>query len=214
MKKIQTEDSKRRRNKLLVILVVFGLLYALTVHGFDREAMVRCEALKVQSEQFEGFFMSEAEKEMCQSIGVNVTVLYSPEVLADMKRSEEEKVARERTPEAVKQEPKNIYAERLEKELAYLKLHDELKKICACESTGNPNKIPQHYERDGITVLTGRITPADIGMCQINLDYHAHNAKRMGIDVYDPNGNVAYANWLYERQGNQPWSASKKCWQR
>lgn len=88
---------------------------------------------------------------------------------------------------------------------------DTLKRICACESRGNPNAEPTHYAPDG-TVLRGHINAMDVGACQINLVYHQDTAERMGLDLFDEQDNIAYATWLYKHEGSKPWVWSKKCW--
>lgn len=87
----------------------------------------------------------------------------------------------------------------------------QLKAICSCESVGRWNAEPKHWDSKG-NVLKGKLTPDDKGQCQINEYYHGETAKKMGIDIYSFNGNRQYANYLYETQGTQPWSASSKCW--
>jgi chromosome condensin MukBEF complex kleisin-like MukF subunit len=77
--------------------------------------------------------------------------------------------------------------------------------IARCESTF------RHTLADG-TVLTGRIDPADIGVMQINRRYHEARALQLGLDLSLIEDNMAYARELYEKQGTQPWSASKNCW--
>lgn len=47
---------------------------------------------------------------------------------------------------------------------------------------------------------------------QINEGYHGSIAKDLGYDIYTLKGNMAYARSLYEKQGLQPWIASKSCW--
>lgn len=90
-------------------------------------------------------------------------------------------------------------------------LYPALKRICSCESNGNPNGEPRQFNVDG-SVLRGRINPADVGMCQINLKYHEAQAKSMNLDLFTAYGNATYANWLYEQDGDKPWNWSKKCW--
>lgn len=68
-----------------------------------------------------------------------------------------------------------------------------------------------HYKDDG-SVLRGEVTPDDIGVMQINEYYHGKTAKLLGIDIHTLEGNLAYAKWLYEREGTQPWVSSQKCW--
>lgn len=86
----------------------------------------------------------------------------------------------------------------------------ELKAICACESVGDWTAEPKHLKNGN--VLRGRLTPEDVGACQINEYYHLENSKRMGFNIYLWTGNVGYANYLYATQGTRPWNASKKCW--
>jgi len=92
-------------------------------------------------------------------------------------------------------------------------LVEMLKPVCSCESVGTPDGEPQHFERDGVTVLTGRHNPRDVGMCQINLDAHEETIEAMGLDVFKRDDNIEYANWLYSTQGLKPWVYSKPCWQ-
>jgi hypothetical protein len=87
----------------------------------------------------------------------------------------------------------------------------ELKKICACESGDGTIGSERQFNSDG-TVLQGRVDKDDTGMCQINLRYHGESAEKMGLDVRTEQGNIKYANHLYETQGSKPWSASQKCW--
>jgi hypothetical protein len=63
------------------------------------------------------------------------------------------------------------------------------------------------------TTKHGHLNYNDIGVMQINEVYHGAESKRMGLNIYDLKGNLAYARFLYEHQGTQPWSASKGCWQ-
>lgn len=79
--------------------------------------------------------------------------------------------------------------------------------IARCESTF------RHTLEDG-SVLQGRVDPADTGVMQINKRYHLETATAMNLDVDTIEDNMAYARYLYERQGVQPWSASAPCWNR
>ena len=47
---------------------------------------------------------------------------------------------------------------------------------------------------------------------QINEHYHSATAAKLGLDIYTIQGNVAYAQYLYQKEGTQPWSSSKPCW--
>ncbi len=79
--------------------------------------------------------------------------------------------------------------------------------VARCESTF------RHTLEDG-SVLTGKVDPADTGVMQINMRYHGATAEKLGLDLHDIYGNMAYARHLYEEQGTQPWSASSPCWSR
>lgn len=96
-------------------------------------------------------------------------------------------------------------------------LRSELVRVCSCESTGNPNSDPTkyHYESDGVTLLTGRVNPADKGMCQINMDAHGSEIERLGLDIFKSEDDyIEYTNRLYDTQGLAPWRYSKHCWQK
>ena len=76
--------------------------------------------------------------------------------------------------------------------------------IAQCES-----KFRQ-YGKNG-KVLRGH-NPDDIGVMQINQYYHRSRADKMDIDINSIEGNVAFARYLYEREGTMPWLSSSKCW--
>lgn len=77
--------------------------------------------------------------------------------------------------------------------------------IARCESTF------RHTLQDG-SVLQGRVDPDDTGVMQINKYFHEESATAMQLDLDDIYHNMAYARYLYETQGVQPWSASMPCW--
>jgi hypothetical protein len=77
--------------------------------------------------------------------------------------------------------------------------------IARCESTF------RHEDKQG-NVLRGRVDKADVGVMQINERYHLEKAKSLGFDLHTIQGNTAYAEYLYEKEGAKPWSASAKCW--
>lgn len=78
-------------------------------------------------------------------------------------------------------------------------------KIAYCESRN------RHVDKNG-QILKGEVTPLDRGVMQINLYFHEDAAAEMGLDLHDLDDNVAYARYLYEKQGAKPWMASSKCW--
>lgn len=61
-------------------------------------------------------------------------------------------------------------------------------------------------------VKRGHLNSSDLGVMQINEYYHGAEARRMGLDLHTLRGNLAYARYLYEREGTRPWSASEFCW--
>ncbi len=87
----------------------------------------------------------------------------------------------------------------------YFKEAPVLAEIAKCESTY------RHFKKDG-TIVRGKINPADVGLMQINEKYHVEQAKKLGFDIYTLEGNMAYAKWLYEKEGVKPWKSSSKCW--
>ena len=78
--------------------------------------------------------------------------------------------------------------------------------IARCEST-----FRQYDSKTG-EVLHGVKDSQDIGVMQINEQYQGAKAAAMGYDIDTVEGNVAYAQYLYQTQGAAPWSASASCW--
>jgi len=76
--------------------------------------------------------------------------------------------------------------------------------VSRCESTFR-------HTVNGV-VLKGFVDNRDTGAMQINTFYHLATAKKLGLDIFTIEGNLAYARYVYDRQGTQPWNASKKCW--
>lgn len=87
----------------------------------------------------------------------------------------------------------------------YFKDDPILAEIAKCES---------QFRHIGSTgkVIRGKANKADVGVMQINEKYHLDQAEKMGYDLHTLEGNMAYAKWLYEKQGSQPWYPSEKCW--
>ena len=78
-------------------------------------------------------------------------------------------------------------------------------KIAKCESTF------RHADSEG-EVVRGVVNKYDVGVMQINEQYHKERAEKMGIELHTLEGNLAYARFLYENHGTSPWSASELCW--
>ena len=80
-------------------------------------------------------------------------------------------------------------------------------RIAGCESQF------RQYDKNG-NVLRGNIVHQDVGVMQINETYQGALASALGYNIYTLQGNVAYAKWLYDQEGAQPWSSSSACWSR
>lgn len=77
--------------------------------------------------------------------------------------------------------------------------------IARCESTF------RQFDKNG-NVLRGVANRYDVGVMQINEYFHLEKSKKLGYDIYSIEGNMAYARYLYEREGARPWLASSNCW--
>jgi hypothetical protein len=77
--------------------------------------------------------------------------------------------------------------------------------IAGCESHYT------QYDADG-SVYRGKINNLDVGVMQINEHYHSATADKLGLDLYTIQGNTAYAQYLYQKEGTAPWSSSQACW--
>jgi hypothetical protein len=66
-------------------------------------------------------------------------------------------------------------------------------------------------DKDG-NILRGEINKSDLGLLQVNEYYHGERAEDLGFDLNTVDGNLAYAKYLYDKEGTTPWNASKKCW--
>lgn len=69
----------------------------------------------------------------------------------------------------------------------------------------------RHFGKNG-SVLRGEVVHTDIGVMQVNEFYHKKTAEKLGLDIFSIEGNVAYARYLFEKEGTQPWISSSKCW--
>lgn len=87
----------------------------------------------------------------------------------------------------------------------YFKDEPIMATIARCESRN------RHLGKDG-TILRGIVNKSDIGVMQINTYYHGKVAEKMDIDLYSLDGNLAYAKFLYEKEGTVPWNSSRPCW--
>ena len=67
-----------------------------------------------------------------------------------------------------------------------------------------------HYKNG--EVVRGNENPADVGVFQINTDYWEEEAKRLGIDIFTPEGNIEMAKHIFHNQGVTAWMPSHTCW--
>lgn len=88
-----------------------------------------------------------------------------------------------------------------------------LKRIAACESTGDVKGVPRQFLPNG-EVLRGYPNPHDIGEFQINEPTWGKVAKQLGFDIYTEKGNFAMGKWIYvnDRQHEENWKWSEHCW--
>jgi hypothetical protein len=80
-----------------------------------------------------------------------------------------------------------------------------LAEVASCESHF------RQFNKDG-SVLRGVQNSQDVGVMQINEKYHLKTADKLGYNLYSLEGNMAYARYLYEKEGTRPWNYSSKCW--
>lgn len=88
---------------------------------------------------------------------------------------------------------------------AYFKDAPVMANIATCES-----KFTQLNADGG--ALHGGLGGKMVGIFQIYSDIHADYAAGLGMDIYTTEGNLAYARYLYEREGTRPWNSSAGCW--
>ncbi len=87
----------------------------------------------------------------------------------------------------------------------HFKSNPILVEIARCESRF------RQFDEDG-EVLRGKVIKEDVGVMQINEYYHLERSKKLGYDIHTLDGNMAYAKWLYQKEGTRPWNSSVKCW--
>lgn len=115
----------------------------------------------------------------------------TPEPTVEMQASTTIKIP---TNEGIKEEAK-----------AYFKDTPILADIAFCESSF------RQYDENG-KVLKGVVNKGDIGVMQINKYYQGDKAEKLGYDLNTPEGNMAFAKYLYEKEGTKPWDSSSVCW--
>ena len=94
----------------------------------------------------------------------------------------------------------------IEKEVrGYFKDTPQLVGVAWCESRF------RHTDKEG-NIFRGLANSKDIGVMQVNEAYHLEKSKSLGFDIYTVKGNMAYAKYLFEKEGLSPWNSSKACW--
>src|SRR5581483_9138719 len=76
--------------------------------------------------------------------------------------------------------------------------------IAKCESNFT------QYNSSGTTLSGG--SGGMLGVFQINGAVHKSFAKTLGDDITTLVGNMAYARYLYDESGTDPWISSEPCW--
>ena len=61
-------------------------------------------------------------------------------------------------------------------------------------------------------IFRGEINNKDVGVMQVNEYFHLKTAQRLGYNLYSLEGNLAYAQYLYDKEGTVPWNSSSRCW--
>lgn len=72
-------------------------------------------------------------------------------------------------------------------------------------------KMCHSYEIGGVLRRVNSNGTYDTGYYQIN-STHIADALALGYNIDTQEGNTAYAQYLFEHQGSEPWSASKAEW--
>jgi hypothetical protein len=86
----------------------------------------------------------------------------------------------------------------------YFKDTPILAAIAECESH------MRQFGKDGEVIKNPKSTA--IGVMQIMSSLHIETAEELGLDITTTEGNLAYAQYLYDKQGTKPWNSSKSCW--
>lgn len=68
----------------------------------------------------------------------------------------------------------------------------------------------RQYYSGGDVLITGDSNA--VGVFQLLESWHEEAAKDRGYSIYTVEGNVGYAQELYEEEGLKPWSPSSLCW--
>lgn len=83
-----------------------------------------------------------------------------------------------------------------------------LQRIAKCES-----KTSQKGKNGQLNYNVNTNRTIDIGKYQINA-VHFEEATKLGYNLLTEEGNEAFALYLYETKGTEPWYSTKSCWNR
>jgi hypothetical protein len=95
---------------------------------------------------------------------------------------------------------------------AYFKNDPVMVNIARCESHFRQYDSGGNVLQNLNTDKNGKVVSRDIGVMQINDKVHLDKALNLDVDIYSLEGNMAYAKYLYELKGTQPWNSSYACW--
>jgi hypothetical protein len=141
------------------------------------------------------------------SSSIPVDTLKTPEPISGKVVAEAPAFADNNSPDSQNQtRPTNVVIEMIKETSEKYGVDDNLAvEIARCESG------LRQYSADG-TIVRGKVNPQDVGVFQINENYHLRQSQEQGHDIYTTRGNIEYAILLIKKSGNKPWSASKPCW--
>lgn len=69
----------------------------------------------------------------------------------------------------------------------------------------------RQWDKNG-NIFRGAVNHDDVGIMQINTNYHEDKSVELGMDLYSLSGNLSYAQYLYDKEGTKPWASSEACW--
>lgn len=93
-----------------------------------------------------------------------------------------------------------------------------MERIAACETTGSVSGTPTQFMPDGSILwgenpVTKERIKRDEGILQINTYVWGSLAAKMGDDLATASGNIAFGEYLFNKYGTAPWTASENCWE-
>lgn len=71
----------------------------------------------------------------------------------------------------------------------------------------------RQYAADGSVLENPAPYSSASGIFQILRITHGPKAAEMGIDIMTPEGNMEFAEYLYEQNGLRDWEESRHCWE-